>query len=72
MGDFNAAALRAAFDAFGVDASVDAVAVAAFDHGAAPPGVSDRRFRFDAITARVRERPDARPSPGHARACRPT
>ena len=59
MGDFNAAALRAAFDAFGVDASVDAVAVAAFDHGAAPPGVSDRRFRFDAITARVRERPDA-------------
>ena len=59
MGDFNAAALRAAFDAFGVDASVDAVAVAAFDHGAAPPGVSDRRFRFDAITARVRQRADA-------------
>ncbi len=59
MGDFNAAALRAAFDAFDVDASVDAVAVAAFDHGAAPPGVSDRRFRFDAISARVRERPDA-------------
>ena len=59
MGDFDAAALRAAFAAFGVDTSVDAVAVAAFDHGAAPPGVSDRRFRFDAITARVRQRPDA-------------
>lgn len=59
MGDLNVAALRAAFDAFGVDANVDAVAVAVFDHGAAPPGVSDRRFRFDAITARVRERPDA-------------
>ncbi len=59
MGDFDSAALLAAFDAFGVDASVDAVAVAAFDHGAAPPGVSDRRFRFDAISARVRERPDA-------------
>ena len=59
MGDFDSAALRAAFEAFGVDASVDAVAVAAFDHGAAPPGVSDRRFRFDAITARVRERPNA-------------
>lgn len=59
MGDFNTTALRAAFEAFGVDASVDAVAVAAFDHGAAPPGVSDRRFRFDAISARVRERPDA-------------
>lgn len=59
MGDFDAHALRAAFSAFDVDASVDAVAVAAFDHGAAPPGVSDRRFRFDAIAARVRERPDA-------------
>jgi uncharacterized protein (DUF1786 family) len=59
MGDFDAVALRAAFAAFGVEASVDAVAVAAFDHGAAPPGVSDRRFRFDAITARVRQRPDA-------------
>ncbi len=59
MGDFNIVSLRAAFDAFGVDPSVDAVAVAAFDHGAAPPGISDRRFRFDAISARVRERPDA-------------
>ncbi|HEU0027662.1 MAG TPA: DUF1786 family protein [Ktedonobacterales bacterium] len=59
MGDFDGAALQAAFHAFGVDASVDAVAVAAFDHGAAPPGVSDRRFRFDAITGRVRQRPDA-------------
>jgi uncharacterized protein (DUF1786 family) len=58
MGDFDGVALRAAFAAFGVDTAVDAVAVAAFDHGAAPPGVSDRRFRFDAITARVRARPD--------------
>ncbi|HET9111096.1 MAG TPA: DUF1786 family protein, partial [Ktedonobacterales bacterium] len=59
MRDFDADALRRAFAAFDVDADVDAVAVAAFDHGAAPPGVSDRRFRFDAIAARVRERPDA-------------
>lgn len=59
MRDFDADALRHAFAAFDVDANVDAVAVAAFDHGAAPPGVSDRRFRFDAIAARVRERPDA-------------
>lgn len=59
MRDFDGAALRAAFRAFDVDATVDAVAVAAFDHGAAPPGVSDRRFRFDAIAARVRVRPDA-------------
>ena len=59
MRDFDGAAIRAALTAFGVDPVVDAVAVAAFDHGAAPPGVSDRRFRFDAITERVRERPDA-------------
>ncbi len=58
MRDFDGEALRAAFATFDVDADVDAVAVAAFDHGAAPPGVSDRRFRFDAIAARVRERPD--------------
>lgn len=59
MRDFDAEALRHAFATFDVDADVDAVAVAAFDHGAAPPGVSDRRFRFDAIAARVREWPDA-------------
>ncbi|HEX8998135.1 MAG TPA: DUF1786 family protein [Ktedonobacterales bacterium] len=59
MRDFDGVALRRAFAAFDVDPRVDVVAVAAFDHGNAPPGVSDRRFRFDAITARVRERPDA-------------
>ncbi len=59
MRDFDGAAIYTALTAFGVDPVVDAVAVAAFDHGAAPPGVSDRRFRFDAITERVRERPDA-------------
>lgn len=59
MRDFDGIAIRAALTAFGVDQIVDAIAVAAFDHGAAPPGVSDRRFRFDAITERVRERPDA-------------
>lgn len=59
MRDFDSASIRAAFAAFGVDTAVDAVAVAAFDHGAAPPGVSDRRFRFDAIAERVRQRSDA-------------
>ncbi|HEX5440056.1 MAG TPA: DUF1786 family protein [Ktedonobacterales bacterium] len=59
MRDFDGGAIYTALTAFGVDPDVDAVAVAAFDHGAAPPGVSDRRFRFDAITERVRERPDA-------------
>lgn len=59
MRDFDGAAIQTALRAFGVDPTVDLVAVAAFDHGAAPPGVSDRRFRFDAIAARVCERPDA-------------
>ncbi len=58
MRDFDASVIRAALAAFDVDPHMDAVAVAAFDHGAAPPGVSDRRYRFDAISARVRERPD--------------
>jgi len=57
--DFDATAIQTALAAFGVDTRVDAVAAAAFDHGAAPPGISDRRFRFDAIATRVRERPDA-------------
>jgi uncharacterized protein (DUF1786 family) len=58
MRDFDAAALKTAFAAFGVDPRVDAIAVAAFDHGAAPPGYSDRRFRFDYIEKAVRQRPD--------------
>jgi uncharacterized protein (DUF1786 family) len=57
MRDFDVAALCAALTAFGVDPAVDAVAIAAFDHGAAPPGYSDRRFRFDYIERAVRARP---------------
>ena len=56
--DFDGAAIRAAFTTFGVDPEVDVVAVAAFDHGAAPPGYSDRRFRFEYIERAVRERPE--------------
>ena len=32
--------------------------MAAFDHGAAPPGYSDRRFRFDYIRQAVASRPE--------------
>src|SRR5437764_45262 len=32
---------------FGVQVHLDGLAVAVFDHGAAPPGMSDRVFRFD-------------------------
>jgi uncharacterized protein (DUF1786 family) len=56
--DFDVAALHTALAAFGVDAAVDLVAVAAFDHGAAPPGYSDRRFRFDYIRRAVAGRPE--------------
>lgn len=53
MRDFYAAELMDALRAFGVSTSFDAVAVAVFDHGAAPPGVSDRRFRFDYLRDQV-------------------
>jgi uncharacterized protein (DUF1786 family) len=42
-----------ALAAFGVSTEFDAVAVAVFDHGAAPPGYSDRRFRFDYLKDQV-------------------
>jgi uncharacterized protein (DUF1786 family) len=51
--DFDAQAIITALRAFDVDPRVDALALAAFDHGAAPPGVSDRRFRFDFIARTV-------------------
>jgi uncharacterized protein (DUF1786 family) len=55
--DFDATAIIGALRAFDVDPSVDALAIAAFDHGAAPPGVSDRRFRFDFIARTVFRNP---------------
>lgn len=55
--DFDAGAIITAFSAFGVSPVVDALAIAAFDHGAAPPGVSDRLFRFDFIARTVRRHP---------------
>jgi len=57
MQDFNAQAIITAFQAFNIDAKVDALAIAAFDHGAAPPGVSDRRFRFEFIEEIVKRTP---------------
>jgi uncharacterized protein (DUF1786 family) len=55
--DFDAQAIITALRAFDVDPRVDALALAAFDHGAAPPGVSDRRFRFDFIAQTVQRYP---------------
>ncbi len=49
MGDFDYRALADLFARFGVDLhrELAAIAVAVFDHGNAPPGVSDRLFRFE-------------------------
>jgi uncharacterized protein (DUF1786 family) len=44
--------------AFGVEGEPDAVGVAVFDHGDAPPGVSDRLFRFDYLRDHVRRASD--------------
>jgi len=45
--------ILATLAAFGVPTALDALAVAVFDHGNAPPGVSDRTFRFDYIAETV-------------------
>ncbi len=55
--DFDFGAIEKAFQGFGVRLTdLTAVAVAVFDHGAAPPDVSDRQFRFDYLDRRIRAR----------------
>lgn len=53
--DFYYEEIMTALRLFGVEAEPDAIAVAVFDHGAAPPGYSDRRFRFEYLARRLRE-----------------
>lgn len=48
---------------FGVDFSFDVIAIAVQDHGAAPPGVSDRIFRFQNMEKMLRK--DNRPESFH-------
>ncbi len=54
MQDLDLPALHSAFEAFGVKLEPALAALAVFDHGAAPPEVSDRKFRFDLIERQVR------------------
>ncbi len=54
MHDIDLDALERAFAAFGVGLEYDALAVAVFDHGNAPPGYSDRLFRFEFLADRIR------------------
>ncbi|MBC8507316.1 MAG: DUF1786 domain-containing protein [Chloroflexi bacterium] len=53
--DFDFSAIGRSFNEFGVSLDeLDAVAVAVFDHGAAPPDVSDRQFRFDYLDEHIK------------------
>ncbi|HEX8992907.1 MAG TPA: DUF1786 family protein, partial [Anaerolineales bacterium] len=54
--DFDFDGIARAFAGFGISLrDLAAVAVAVFDHGAAPAGVSDRKFRFDYLDRRIKE-----------------
>jgi uncharacterized protein (DUF1786 family) len=56
--DFNFGAIQGALAEFGVSlTALEALAVAVFDHGNAPPNISDRKFRFDYIAERVAANP---------------
>jgi uncharacterized protein (DUF1786 family) len=55
--DFDFEAIGGAFAAFGAELRPDALALAVFDHGAAPPGISDRQFRMDYLADRLARSP---------------
>ena len=53
--DFDFGLIVSALERFGVSLSrLACLAVAVFDHGNAPPGYSDRQFRFDYLDTRIR------------------
>jgi len=53
--DFDFELISRTFGNYGVSLKeMEAVAVAVFDHGNAPPGVSDRQFRFEYLDERIR------------------
>lgn len=59
--DFDFEAITTVFNNFGLSLhDLAAIAVAVFDHGEAPPNVSDRKFRFDYLDSRNRTRNDLR------------
>ena len=47
--------VRRALDSFEAGHDWDAVAVAVFDHGSAPPGYSDRKYRFDHLQRQLEQ-----------------
>ncbi|MFN0095974.1 MAG: DUF1786 domain-containing protein [Dehalococcoidia bacterium] len=56
--DLDLDAIRTALAAFEEPASFDGLALGCLDHGNAPPGVSDRTFRFDHLRRSVERRND--------------
>jgi uncharacterized protein (DUF1786 family) len=59
--DFDFETIKKIFSDFGVPLNdLAAVAVAVFDHGEAPPHISDRQFRFDYLNQRIHSRNDLR------------
>ena len=53
--DFDFELISKTFKDYGVSLNdLEAIAVAVFDHGNAPAGVSDRQFRFDYLDERIR------------------
>ena len=61
LADLDLEMVRRALEAFEVAPEWDALAVAVFDHGNAPPGYSDRWYRFDHLRHRM-ENVGAEPS----------
>jgi uncharacterized protein (DUF1786 family) len=56
--DLDLDAIRVALSAFEVPVEFDGIAIGCLDHGAAPPGVSDRLFRFEHLRRVVERRND--------------
>lgn len=55
--DFDFELISKTFNDYGVSLNdLEAIAVAVFDHGNAPAGVSDRQFRFDYLDERIRSK----------------
>ena len=58
--DLDLDAIRSALSAFDVSGDFDGIAVGCLDHGASPPGHSDRLFRFEHLQRVVEARNDLR------------
>lgn len=56
--DLDLDAIRSVLHEFEVDGELDGLALGCLDHGAAPPGVSDRKFRFEHLRRIVEARND--------------